>query len=275
MEKRIIPAGDALEVLSQDGPFDQGMAVLREKGLELITAEQLAILRIRDGPASPFSTQGTWVAENYNYSSGRDAEIIIASANLNPILKQPVEATNAHRQGEEFYLNEAAWKQLRDVAESDPYKAIKSGALLVTRKALKFEIPVEALGETPETVFLFREQAKAYGNWLKAQGISAVSQWTVCEDHAKKQNQPFGRALWVRSLDDRSELDGYYLVLHYDYGRVRGVRVVPAERAAPEVPQEVKGIDATVAQAIQEGVGFNYDGVMYVPVSRQAIEKAR
>ncbi len=249
MEKRTIFAGGSLEVWSQDGAFDTGIAALRKPdetlqkpSLELITSEQLAIIRMRDGPASPFSTQGTWVAENYNYGDGKDAEIVIASGSLNPILKHPVEATNVHSQGKDFYFTDvASWKQLRDVAESDPYKAMKSGALLVTRKALKSEIPVEALGETPETVFLFREQAKAYGNWLKEQGISSVPQWTADAGYAKTRGNAFGRALWVHALIGRSELYGYNNGLCYDSGRVRGVRIVPAKRAAPEAPQEAKG----------------------------------
>lgn len=281
MEKRTIPAAGALEVWSQNGPFDVGIVELRKPdesrqkpSLELITAEQLAIIRIRDGLASPFSTQGTWVAENYNYGKGRAAEIVIASASLNPILKQPVEATNAHRQNKEFYLTDAVWKQLRAVAESDPYKAMKSGALLVRRKDLKSEIPVEAFGETPETVFLFREQAQAYGNWLGVQGIKTVPQYSANADYAKKQPQSFGRALWVGDLGSRSVLSGPN-DLRDLIGWVRGVRFVPAERAAPQAPQEIKGIDATIAQALKEGVGFNHNGVMYVPVSKQAIEKAR
>ncbi len=230
MEKSTIPAGDALEVLSQDGPFDKGVAALRENGLELITAEQLAIIRIRASPASHFSTQGTWVAENYNYGNGRDTDIVIASAGLNPILEQPVEATNSHSQGKEFYLSDAAWKQLRSVAESDPYKAMKSGALLVTRKNLKTGIPVEAFGETPETVFLFRGKAKAYGNWLKTQDIKIVPQVTANADYAKTQENAFCRALWVPNLGYGSGLGGDSDLLGL-IGWVRGVRVVPAERA--------------------------------------------
>ncbi|MBI2144071.1 hypothetical protein HYU17_02875, partial [Candidatus Woesearchaeota archaeon] len=70
MEKRVIPASERLEVWSQEGDFAKGIAALQmpdasqqKPSLELITAEQLAIIRMRDGPASPFSTQGTWVAE--------------------------------------------------------------------------------------------------------------------------------------------------------------------------------------------------------------------
>lgn len=257
MEKRVIPAGEGLEIWSQDGPFDAGIAELRrpdesrqKPSLELITAEQLAIIRMRDSPVSLFSVEGTWVAENYNYCNGRNAEIVIASGSLNPILKQPVEATSAHLRGKEFYIDDAAWKQLRGVAERDPYKAMKSGALLVMRNDLKSEIPVEALGETPETVFLFREQAKAYGNWLKAQGISSVPQWTAKVGYAKKQDKAFGRALWVHDLSGRSGLNGGSYDLHLDLGRVRGVRVVPAERAAPGAPQEAKVVKPTLEQVL-------------------------
>lgn len=274
MEKCVIPAGDALEVWSQVGAFDAGIAELRradesrqKPSLELITSEQLAIIRIRGGPASPFSEQGTWVAENYNYGNDRCAEIVIVSADLNPILKQPVEATSAHRQREEFYLDAAAWKRLRDVAESDPYKAMENGALLVTRKALKPEIPVEAFGETPETVFLFREQATNYGNWLKAQGIKTVPQWTADADYAKKQKNAFARALWVHSLGSRSVLNGNPDRRDYD-GWVRGVRVVPAERAAPEAPQGAKVVKPTLDEVMTVA------GTYCAPINLPALQKA-
>lgn len=257
MEKRVIPASERLEVWSQEGDFAEGIAALQmpdasqqKPSLELITAEQLAIIRMRDGPASPFSTQGTWVAENYNYGNGRGADIVIASGSFNPLLKQPVEATSAHQKGKEFYLDDAVWKQLRSVAESDPYKAINSGALLVTRESLRPEIPVEALGETEETIFLFRGQAKVYGDWLKKQSISSVPQWTIDAAYASGQHRSFGRALWVRNLGGWSGLVGGNHVLHINDGRVRGVSVVPAERAAPGAPQEAKVVKPTLEQVL-------------------------
>ncbi|MBI4441702.1 hypothetical protein HY639_06035, partial [Candidatus Woesearchaeota archaeon] len=169
MIKYTIPKGERLTVYEKSGDFDEAYAALQKKGVQLMTAAELAEARIRAGPKHPFSTSGCWVAENYNYLP--NGEILIASRDSNPILKQPKQATDAHRSGKEFYLAEAAVKELRERATEDVEKAFTSGVLLVPRKNVKAQFPTHAFADEAVTYFLFRQQAKPYGEFLAAQGI--------------------------------------------------------------------------------------------------------
>ncbi|MBI4441480.1 hypothetical protein HY639_04895, partial [Candidatus Woesearchaeota archaeon] len=70
------------------------------------------------------------------------------------------------------------------------------------------------------TYFLFRQQAKPYGEFIAEQGIVKLRQY-VCDETYAKGQESFGRGLWVGDLCDGSDLLGY----GYLYGgRVRGVR---------------------------------------------------
>lgn len=231
MEKRVVSttAGSSLEVLTEKGFFGKVTAALKGEGVGLIAAEQLALIRMSDGPKRPFSKEGTWIAENYNYATNGD--ILIASGDYNPLLRSPAEAARAHRQGKEFYLDAKALDGLLKAAKEDPEEAVKTGVLLLRRKDVTTEIPTPQLAESPVCLFLFRSQAKAYGEWLSAQGVESVPQWVVPQDYASKQPRSFGRTLWVHSLNNRSALKSTD-DLHTAYGRGRAMRESPAELAA-------------------------------------------
>jgi hypothetical protein len=293
MDKLIIPAGEKeqLDIYTHIGSFDKGIAALNKEKLAIWTARDLAEARMLGGANHQLSREWSWVGENFNYLPS--GEILIASRDYNPILQNAEEATDCHRNGKEFYLNNKIAKDLRERAEKDPEKAIKSGVLLLPRNAVKGELPSTALKDEPLTYFLFRDTAKPYGQFLKENGIDSVPVYVVDAAHAKKQKQALVRALWVDDLFSRSFLVGYDY-LHSSIGRVRGVRRVPAERAAPEVPNvgnqrvseharqsedcrqeaKVEGLENILA-ALKEGVAFNYNGTMYVPVRRDAIERAK
>lgn len=239
MDKLTFPADekDQLEIYTHIGPFDKGVAALKNEGLELITSRELAEARMLCGAKHPVSKQWTWVAENFNYLP--TGEILVASSEYNPILKNPEEAANCHRNHKEFYLNKKFAKALCDRAEVDPEKAIKSGVLLLKRKpakslreAVKNEIPTTDLEENPLTHFLFRELAKPYSQFLKENGIDKVPAWVVAPDYAANGTL-FGRQLHVNILNHKcreSCLSGGDTV--YDkYGRMRAVRRVPAEHS--------------------------------------------
>ncbi len=211
MNKLTIPAGEKeqLKGYQHFGSFDKGVAALKKKGLELITSEDLAEHRIAAKGHEEYHQRntGTWTAENYNY--GLKGEILIASRKFNPILKNPTKATDAHRSGNEFYLDAITWKALRERAETDPEKAIKSGVLLLPRKDYRRNLPTNAFEEYAPTRFHFRQQATPYGRFLKARGITSIGHYVVEEYDARKQPKPFGQALWVDYLHCGSNLEGH------------------------------------------------------------------
>ena len=222
MDRLVIPAGERLEVYSHAGPFDKGIAALKAEGLELITARELAEARILGGSDHPVSREGLWVAEHPIYRNNKQADVLVVDGAHSQLLKHPVEATDAHRDGKEFYIDQKVVGELREQATPDG----KHGVLLLPRQAIRKAIAVEALADDAYARFLFRDLAGQYGQFLKDAGIMEVSVYVVDAGHAREQKQPFGRALWVYDLNliSRSGLDGDNLVLPLNDGRVRGVR---------------------------------------------------
>ncbi|HLF54220.1 MAG TPA: hypothetical protein VI612_00680 [Candidatus Nanoarchaeia archaeon] len=275
MSKRIISDGKKVfEVLSVGDNFDKAVACLAEKQVPLATTEELAEARVLDAKVqgswlnSELCTNGFWTAENYNYYP--NGEILIASREFNPILKQPRKATYAHKSAKEFYLDERTQKALRERAEIDPEKAIKSGVLLLPRTAYRSSVPTTAFEDYAPTRFHFRQQAAPYGIFLAEQGIKSVGHQVFDEETAREQPKPFGRALWVYGLNSGSALGGNHIFNSAaGHGQVCGVT------SYARIPQELRGLEPNILQALKEGVAFDYNGTIYVPVSREAIARVK
>jgi len=243
MTKEIIhvPPTDGFDIVYAQGPFDQGLASLREEKVSLWSAEELARLRVQLGAAHPVSQRWSWVAENFNYVTDAEADILIALAAQNPIIKDPARAVQAHREGREVYLTDTVFRELRDLASPDPDMARQTGVYRLTRDNVRAEIPATALDEYGPTRFLLGAQAKPYGKFLQESGIQTVHFYTVGVDYIrnpKHEGQTLGRALWVSDLLNRSSLYGNFNDLHYVYGRVGGVRPHAREAGALEARVE-------------------------------------
>jgi len=229
MRTEIIPSQVSV-VYTHDGSFAKGIAALNRQKVEIYTAAELALLRQQAGPTHPVSTHWTWVGENYNHFPNGD--ILIAAREYNSLIPNARAATQVHREGGEFFLDDNVIAALRERAHEDPVEARKTGVLLVQRQNVQNEYPVTALAEAAVPLFLFQDQAQSYGLWLEDQGITHISHVVTGADYVRSQGHAFGRALWVGSLDDGSSLGGDSFDLHIGGGRVGGVRSVPAERAA-------------------------------------------
>src|SRR3989338_2647796 len=159
-----------------NAPFDEGKKLLEKAGYRIINLRENAQLRMK---------------------SGKDAFI-------SQIMQNAKKATDAHRNGNEFYLNE---KQVEQSLE---------GAFLIpdTLRA----VPTNRFAEEGLTAFAFGEDAQAYGDFLKNAGINEMPIYK-----ASMQDKPFARKLWFRKVDYQSELSGLNRGLD-DGDRMRGVR---------------------------------------------------
>ena len=191
-------------------PFDQGKVELEKAGYRVISLEENARLRIQEGKSADVSRSGNWVREDFLYVPKRDKVIFTKNS---PIMKHAIEATQANRDGKEFYVD-----------EQEVQKAL--GDSIDVSYSQK-PIPTKRFGENEITVFAFGDEKKAqeYGAFLKEAGISEMPLWIVDNKYVNEQENFFVRKLWFRYLGNWSVLDGDNRYLYCDY-RVRGVRGV-------------------------------------------------
>ncbi|MEK6840595.1 MAG: hypothetical protein AABX79_01440 [Nanoarchaeota archaeon] len=202
----IKPIGVASRVVH--APFDKALESLTENGYDVISLPQNAQLRIQQGKNSYISKNGNWTREGILYVPNGKPKLVRNS----PILNSAREATEAHRNGNEFYPT--------------PEQVEKALVDSVDFPTQNIEIPADRFTEEPLTIYAFggEEQARAYGEFLKNAGIQKMSVWAVDKGHVNKQSQPFARQMWLWYLDLESLLIGYYWFLDNDYW-LRGVKV--------------------------------------------------
>ena len=143
-------------------PFDQGLAQLHNKGLELITARELAEIHSIKPPHT-YLFPISWIAESFVYLS--NGNILVTTREQNPILQFPQEATQQHSEESEFYLSDRVLKDIFERAQTDVDQALITGVLLLKKETLPEKIPFEQFSQQPLTRFLFRELAAEYGQF--------------------------------------------------------------------------------------------------------------
>lgn len=180
-------------------PFDKGKEALESEGYRIISLEENARLRIQEGEYADISRNGNWTREGVIYVLKKG---IFLTKN-SPIMDNAKEATDCHRNGNDFYLT-----------DSQVEKALEDSVELK-----KESIPTNRFKDNKIAVYAFGNYAEEYGQFLKNAGIKEMPIWL-----ADIQNESFARQLWFRNLGGRSELSGDGRILGNDYGRVRGVR---------------------------------------------------
>lgn len=172
--------------------------------------EQFAGLRVADAKHkgsfrySSACTNSSLVTNGVVYD-GKD--VLITDAAHNPIMKNIREATKAHFEDAEFTLDNKTIEELRDLAKPNPEDAIKTGVLrIIDRESL----PIEQLSDRQYSRFLFRQNAEPYGGLCQLVGIKSISVYFVPEEDAKEVGKPFGQALAIHGLQDKSALQGAF-----------------------------------------------------------------
>jgi len=189
--------------------FDVAKTELEGKDYAIITPEQFAQLRITNGASHRVSTNGAYTSMG-NIMIPKKGRFLTP---LSLVMKNPVEATQAHRSGKEFY-----------VSGEDAEKALENSVIIPYNQSA---IPTDKFGEDSIANFVFGKTAQKYGNFLKEAGISAMPLWFNDEKYINSQEKPFANQLWLRRLGGGflSGLSGCSGVLSYG-GAVRGVKFV-------------------------------------------------
>jgi hypothetical protein len=195
IQKDIKPRGIASAYI--EASFDKGKEVLAKKGYKIISLQENARLRMQEGKDAYISQNGNWTKEAFLYIPKKGKFLTKNS----PIMANAKEATDCHRSGRDFYLNDS------QVEESLSDSVVLSAT----------SVPTNRFGENKITVYAFGDDAKKYGEFLREAGINEMPVWT-----SDLQDNSYVRQMWLCRLGGvRSGLDGWDL----GYGRVRGVKV--------------------------------------------------
>src|SRR3989344_597823 len=197
-----ITSGDLLSAYVV-ASFDEGLKLLQKNNYSLIYLKENAQLRIEQGAEAYVSQYGNWVSEEVSYIPYKGIYLSKAGI-LNRNVKK---ATQSHRDGTDFYLTD------------DQVEEYRSDCVLLSDLSWDFSIPTNRFNEYEITNYAFGEQAEAYGNFLKENGIKEMPIWLT-----NMQDKPFAKKLRFSSLGFRSGLNGGSGDLCIYLNRARGVR---------------------------------------------------
>ena len=197
----VMPRG-LVSAMVDTKPFDVAKNLLEEAGYHIPCLEENAELRMQEGEGSPVCNFGNYVSDGILYVLQKG---IFWTPN-SPIMKNPEQATQCHRDKSEFYLTP------KQVEES------LVGAVKINSES----IPTNIFGENEFTAKVFGKNAQAYGEFLRDSRykIQEMPIWLV-----NVSNKPFARQMWFGRLGGRSELNDGNRNLN-DSSRVRGVKRV-------------------------------------------------
>ena len=181
-------------------PFDEALEALTEQGYEVISLDQNAQLRIQQGKDANISRNGNWTREGVLYVPDKGVFLTRNS----PIIQNAKEATQAHREGGDYFLTDEQTEQ-----------ALQDSVQFSAK-----DIPTNRFSENGITRYAFGKIAEQYGQFLIEAGIKKMPVL-----RADLSDKPFARQIWFGVLGVSSELSGNYWGLNSD-GMLRGVKTL-------------------------------------------------
>ena len=212
--------------------FDKAKEQMEKAGYRLITAEENVGLRVQHGKDAKVSTWGNYVKEGSLMVPQKGRFITRSSL----VLAFPKKATQAHREGKEFYITPEQAEILISDSVKVPYD-VKS-------------IPTNRFGEEPVTVFLFGKNAERYGLFLReTANIMNMPLSFNEQSYIDSKDKPFVNQAWLASLGYGSIVYGNSRGLSSS-SSVRGVRF-DAEGVAPQKPLQIVYTLDQISQAFK------------------------
>lgn len=145
-----------------------GLIILGERSLEVVTAEEFALLYLSGLPV-----RATLLAEGCNYDN-KTGDLLIADKRHNPIFRNPQEAQVASGFPQRFYIDNVTWTELNDLAKTNPADATQTGVLRLPYALVSDVIAGDDILRHPLTLFLFRNSTPLYRKRIKRRGDRIV-----------------------------------------------------------------------------------------------------
>lgn len=148
---------DVTSAYTLDFNFCEGKKFIEEHGFRIISAEENARLRIREGKHAYISQWGrNWIREGFIYIPQKGAFLTKKS----PIMDNPEDATKANSKEMHYFIT----PEQMEWALSDSIKI----------KDIDFKVPVNHFGDDEITSYVFGDVAQSYGEFLADAGIDAM-----------------------------------------------------------------------------------------------------
>lgn len=208
------------EVYKVEAPFDEALNSFRAGMIYPLSARDFAFARMQTGKGSSLSNEGTYVREAVLYTPNvvaNPALIVRESPLLERLHSQKATETN-HIRGD--YSVETG--EFKEKAIEDRSKRAEERRVFFLRDRNNFEIPTDEFSKNDLVTWLFQDQTKAYGEFLRSAGIENFSVEVLNPVYVNRQESSFIRQLWFPALSEGIDLGGYGRSLAYGV-RVHGV----------------------------------------------------
>ena len=234
------------EVYYSAAPFNQAYDSLKAVNAELISPEKLAKYRAKSDKSSSLWQNGSYVDVGVIYANNQ----IILVKNGGPVVENAKAATEAHKKGIEYMIEDSVANKYVEFAE----KGDESLFVVKDRK----NISTGSFDKSDLAIWLFgsKKLAKAYGASLREKGVKEMPLNFNNEEYIKSQEKPYANQLWLGNPVRGSRVSGSSGSLYYYY-LARGVRskkTAEGSRAA-NLPYTNKQLERQIAlaNAVQAG----------------------
>ena len=214
------------KIYRADLPFNKALESLNEEKAKIISSRELAYARIKEGRNSSLSNYGSYTREGFLYLKNEPVLLALDSPLLD--LELAEKAVEANKKGNYFLTDRKVYKKYREQAEKEKNNSPLNRKVLILPKRENYKVPTNKFNDDKLTLFLFKDQAENYGNFLRDNKINEMLVWLIDKSYVDSQKGTTLTQLWLHHIDDRSGVVGYDGSLNFN-DRVRGVFEKPGE----------------------------------------------
>ena len=180
-----------------EAPIDFSTALFERIGNNHITARDLAFARINSETDHSLCRNGSFVREGVLYVPKFDGVILVRDS---LVLKNPKGLVEAHRNGEDFFIDKTVADEYIDRARNG------DNSVFVLKDFSA--VPTGRFGEDERTVWLYQDIAQEYGEFLEEYGKPEMPLDFDDSKYINEQEKPFANQAAVHSLSSSSEVNG-------------------------------------------------------------------
>jgi hypothetical protein len=220
-----------------DAPLVPGQMILENAGYQVISLEENAKLRVREGLDSEVCTKGNYVMEGVIYTSDRGVFLTKKS----PI----IDAYRDRNKGwSVFDVSFPILPSQVEDALTHSFKVSDGG----TGQNINKLIPIERIPDDPLCVWVFGTSVKDYSELLKEAGHREMRfwGWFDFDGNSKNLNHPYAKQIFFQSVSKlRSWHDFFSAGLTIEGNKVRGIKHIKEHYSPEQISQSLRTLNLT------------------------------